>query len=106
MARRAVIRTGGKQALVAEGDVFEVELLEAEPGGEVRFDDVLMLVDGADSRIGAPGLEGVSVSAKVLEQTRGKKVRTVFFRRRKDSMSTKGHRQNYHRVKITGIKVD
>ncbi|MDR3077282.1 MAG: 50S ribosomal protein L21 [Planctomycetota bacterium] len=100
---QAVIRTGGKQAIVSKGDVLEVELLDAKPGDEISFDDVLMLVDGGNSRLGAPRVQGASVAAKVLREVKGEKLRTVFFRRRKDSMTTKGHRQNYHRVEITGI---
>lgn len=103
MSTQAVIRTGGKQVIVSEGDVIEVELLSAEPGQEVKFDDVLMIVDGKDSKIGAPRLGGASVSAKILQEVKGEKTRAVFFRRRKDSMTTKGHRQRYHQVEITAI---
>ena len=103
MSTQAVIRTGGKQVIVAPGDVIEVELLSAEEGQEYVFDDVLMLVDGGSSAIGAPNVEGAKVTAKVLKEVKGEKTRTVFFRRRKDSMTTKGHRQRYHRVEITGI---
>ena len=103
MSTQAVIRTGGKQVIVSQGDVIEVELLSAEEGQDVKFDDVLMIVDGANSTIGAPKVEGASVSAKVLGEVKGEKTRAVFFRRRKDSMTTKGHRQRYHQVEITGI---
>ncbi|MCL1999897.1 MAG: 50S ribosomal protein L21 [Planctomycetes bacterium] len=103
MSTQAVIRTGGKQVIIGEGDVIEVELLDAEPGREVIFDEVLMIVDGANSKIGAPTVAGASVAAKLLQETKGKKTRTVFFRRRSDSMTVKGHRQRYHRVEITGI---
>ncbi len=103
MATQAVIRTGGKQAIVREGDVIEVELLSGEPGGEYVFDDVLMIVNGDGSVIGAPKVDGAKVTAKILKETKGEKTRTVFFRKRKDSMTTKGHRQQYHQVEITGI---
>jgi large subunit ribosomal protein L21 len=103
MSTQAVIRTGGKQVIVSTGDVIEVELLAAEPGQDVNFEDVLMIVDGANSKIGAPKVAGASVSAKILKETKGEKTRAVFFRRRKDSMTTKGHRQQYHQVEITGI---
>lgn len=103
MSTQAVIRTGGKQVIVATGDVIEVELLSAEPEQEVKFDDVLMIVNGGESKIGTPKVEGASVSAKILAEVKGEKTRAVFFRRRKDSMTTKGHRQRYHRVEITGI---
>ncbi len=103
MATQAVIRTGGKQVIVAQGDVIEVELLSAEAGQDVTFDDVLMIVNGGDSVVGAPKVAGATVPAKILKETKGEKTRTVFFRRRKDSMTTKGHRQQYHQVEITGI---
>ncbi|MDR0361140.1 MAG: 50S ribosomal protein L21 [Planctomycetota bacterium] len=103
MSTQAVIRTGGKQAIVAPGDVIEVELLSATSGDEVMFDDVLMIVDGKDSKIGAPRVDGAAVTAKILKEVKGEKLRTVFFRHRKDSMTTKGHRQKYHQVEITGI---
>jgi large subunit ribosomal protein L21 len=104
MSTHALIRTGGKQVIVAEGDIIEVELLSAEAGQEVTLGDVLMIVNGENSVIGTPRVEGASVSAKVLQKVKGEKTRAVFFRRRKDSMSTKGHRQRYHQVEITGIK--
>ena len=103
MSTQAVIRTGGKQVIVSQGDVIEVELLAAEEGQEVKFDDVLMIVNGENSTIGTPKVEGATVSAKVLKEVKGEKTRAVFFRRRKDSMTTKGHRQRYHQVEITGI---
>ena len=103
MSTQAVIRTGGKQVIVAEGDIIEVELLSANPGDEVKFDEVLMLVDGADSKIGEPLVSGASVSAKIRKETKGEKTRAVFFRKNKDSMTTKGHRQKYHEVEITAI---
>jgi large subunit ribosomal protein L21 len=103
MSTQAVVRTGGKQVIVTQGDVIEVELLDAEEGQEYVFEDVLMIVDGEGSKIGAPKVEGAKVTAKVLKETKGEKTRTVFFRRRKDSMTTKGHRQQYHQVEITAI---
>ncbi|MCC8116548.1 MAG: 50S ribosomal protein L21 [Planctomycetes bacterium] len=104
MATQAVIRTGGKQVIVSTGDVIDVELLaSAEEGLDVTFDDVLMIVDGENSTVGTPKVEGATVTAKVLKEVKGEKTRAVFFRRRKDSMTTKGHRQRYHQVEITGI---
>ena len=103
MSTQAVIRTGGKQVIISTGDAIEVELLSAEPGQDVKFDEVLMIVDGEASKIGQPKVEGASVSAKIVKEVKGEKTRAVFFRRRKDSMTTKGHRQRYHQVEITGI---
>lgn len=104
MSTQAVIRTGGKQVIVSQGDIIDIELLKgAKPGEEVRIDDVLMIVDGDNAKIGSPKVADASVTAKVLKEVKGEKTRAVFFRRRKDSMTTKGHRQHYHQVEITAI---
>ena len=100
--RKAIISTGGKQYTVSEGDEICVELLPAEVGSDISFDDVRMLV-GDNTKIGTPKVAGASVKAKVLEQVKGPKTRCVFFRRRKDSRTCKGHRQGYLKVKITAI---
>ncbi|MGE0386723.1 MAG: 50S ribosomal protein L21 [Gammaproteobacteria bacterium] len=99
----AVIRTGGKQYKVAEGDVLEVELLPQEPGSEVAFEEVL-LVSGADGvKVGAPLVAGACVKAQLVEHGRADKVYIVKFRRRKHYMKRQGHRQWFSRVKITAI---
>lgn len=100
--QKAIIKTGGKQYTVSEGDEICVELLSAEVGGEVAFDDVRMLM-GDNQKIGTPRVAGATVKAKVLQAVKGPKTRCVFFRRRKDSRTCKGHRQNYLKVKITAI---
>ncbi|TNF98921.1 MAG: 50S ribosomal protein L21 [Gammaproteobacteria bacterium] len=100
---QAVFITGGKQYRVSEGDKIKVESLNASPGDSVDFDQVLMLVDGADSKVGEPVVEGGKVSAKVLSNGRGRKVEIIKFRRRKQHMKRQGHRQNYTELEITGI---
>lgn len=100
---QAVFQTGGKQYRVSEGDKIRVESLKAEAGDAVEFDQVLMLVDGDNSKIGAPTVDGGKVSAKVLSNGRGNKVEIIKFRRRKHHMKRQGHRQNYTEVEITGI---
>ncbi|MFO8155885.1 MAG: 50S ribosomal protein L21 [Pseudomonadota bacterium] len=100
----AVIKTGGKQYKVAEGDKLRIEQLPVEEGGTVEFDDVLMVADGDDIKVGQPRLDGGKVTAKVLSQGRGDKVKVVKFRRRKHSRTQMGHRQNYTEVTITGIQ--
>jgi large subunit ribosomal protein L21 len=103
--QKAIIATGGKQYTVAQDDVIYVELLaqkDTAPGSAVDFDRVLMLV-GDTTKIGAPTVSGAKVTGEILDAVRGPKTRCVFFRRRKDSRTTKGHRQNYLKVKITGI---
>ena len=100
---QAVIKTGGKQYRVSEGDKIRVERLQAEAGDAVEFDQVLMLVDGDNSKIGTPVVEGSKVNAKVVANGRGKKVHILKFRRRKHHMKRQGHRQNYTELEITGI---
>ena len=100
----AVIKTGGKQYKVAEGDKLRIEQLPVEEGGTVEFDDVLMVADGDDIKVGQPRLDGGKVTAKVLAQGRGEKIKVVKFRRRKHSRTQMGHRQNYTEVTITGIQ--
>ncbi len=98
----AIIETGGKQFRVQEGTKVLVDLLAAEVGSTVTLDRVLML--GGDAvKIGAPLVEGATVTAKVMEHTRGEKIRVFKKRRRKDSRWMKGHRQDYTALTITGI---
>ncbi len=99
----AVIKTGGKQYKVAEGDVFTVEKLVAEAGETVQFNDVLML-GGDKVTVGAPMIDDAAVQAEILEQTRSAKTISYVKRRRKHSSQRKrGHRQPLTLVKITGI---
>ncbi len=99
----AVIKTGGKQYRVKEGDVLKIEKLELETGSAVDFDQVLLVANGEDVKVGAPVVEGAKVSAEVVNHGRGDKVKIIKFRRRKHSMKRQGHRQWFTEVKITGI---
>lgn len=99
----AVIKTGGKQYRVAVGDKLKVEKLAAEEGSTVELDQVLMVSDDKDIQIGAPLLDGVSVSALVASHGRGDKIKVVKIRRRKHSRSQMGHRQDYTELEITSI---
>ena len=99
----AVIKTGGKQYRVSEGDKLNVETLAGEPGDELELGEVLMIHDGDAVEVGKPVLEGAKVTAKVIEHGRGDKVKIVKFKRRKHYRRQMGHRQNYTRVEITGI---
>ncbi|RTZ60370.1 MAG: 50S ribosomal protein L21 [Gammaproteobacteria bacterium] len=99
----AVIKTGGKQYRVAVGDKLKVEKLTAEEGSTVELDQVLMISDDKDIQIGAPVLEGVSVSALVTSHGRGDKIKVVKIRRRKHSRTQMGHRQDYTELEITSI---
>lgn len=100
----AVIVSGGKQHRVEEGEVLRLEKIEAETGASISFDQVLMVANGEDVKIGTPVVSGASVEAEVVSHGRGEKVTIVKFRRRKHSMKRQGHRQWYTEVKITGIK--
>ena len=100
---KAVIQTGGKQVIVSPGDVVDVELLDAKPEGAVEFGDVRMVIAEGGVQIGKSSVAGAVVKGKVLAEVKGVKTRCVKFRRRADSMTTKGHRQRYHRVEITAI---
>lgn len=100
----AVIKTGGKQYRVAEGDVVRVEKIDVATEETVEFDQVLLVANGDDVKVGQPLLEGAKVSAQVLEQGRHDKIKVVKFRRRKHSRTQQGHRQWYTAVKITGIQ--
>ena len=100
----AVVKTGGKQYKVQEGDTIRVEKLEVKEGDTVELDTVLMLTDGDKVTVGTPVVEGASVSATVKAQGRGKKIRIIKFKRRKHYRRQMGHRQAYTELAITGIK--
>jgi large subunit ribosomal protein L21 len=99
----AVIATGGKQYRVEKNSTLRVELLDAEPGSTVQFNEVLMIADGAIVQIGAPLLKGSTVTATVEKHGQADKVPIVKFRRRKHYLRMKNHRQKYTLVKITDI---
>jgi len=99
----AVVQTGGKQYRVSQGDTVRVEKIAADEGASVELDRVLMVADGDDIKVGAPYLEGGTVSATVKAHGRGKKVKIIKFRRRKHYMKRQGHRQSYTELQITGI---
>ena len=99
----AVVVTGGKQYRVSQGDKLRVEKLDVAEGDSVDLDQVLMVVDGDDIKIGAPVLEGGKVTAEVKAHGRDDKVEIIKFRRRKQHMKRQGHRQAYTELEITGI---
>ncbi|MCB1857862.1 MAG: 50S ribosomal protein L21 [Gammaproteobacteria bacterium] len=101
----AVIQTGGKQYRVQEGDILKVEKIGAEEGADVELDKVLLVADGDDVKVGSPYVAGGKVLATVKGQGRGKKVKIIKFKRRKQYLKRQGHRQSYTELKITGISV-
>jgi len=100
----AVIAAGGKQHRVEEGEVLRLEKIEVATGESVDFDQVLLVANGDDIKIGTPVVAGAKVIAEVVNHGRGDKVKIVKFKRRKHSMKRQGHRQWYTEVKITSIK--
>lgn len=99
----AVFASGGKQHRVVEGETLKLEKIEVATGETIDFDQVLLVANGDDIKIGAPLVEGAKVTAEVVSHGRGDKVKIIKFRRRKHSMKRQGHRQWYTEVKITGI---
>lgn len=99
----AIIKSGGKQYCVQEGDIIEVEKLNlAEGQGQINFEDVLAVNNG-EMVVGTPNVAGAVVSAEVVEQGKGKKVIIYKYKSKKDYRRKQGHRQPYTKVKITSI---
>jgi large subunit ribosomal protein L21 len=101
----AIIKTGGKQYRVAEGDMIEVEKLDIDPGSETTFSDVLFAASGSDFATGADALKTASVVAEVVEQKKGKKIIAYKYRRRKGYHRTVGHRRLLTKLKIKSISL-
>jgi len=97
----AVIKTGGKQYKVAEGDILRIEKLESKDGNIV-FDDVLLVVNG-EVKLGKPVVSGAKVSAKVLEEGKGEKKMVFRYKSKTRQHKKKGHRQPYTKIQITKI---
>ncbi len=101
----AVIRTGGKQYLVSQGDFVKVEKLPGEVGEEVVFEDVLLVSDGGELKVGRPRVEGARVKGTIVEQARDKKIIVFKMKRRKGYRKKQGHRQYYTGVRVEAIEV-
>jgi large subunit ribosomal protein L21 len=99
----AVFRTGGKQYRARQGERVRIERLEAAVGDAVSFDEVLLVGEGAQVKVGAPLVAGGKVEAKVVAQGRGEKIRIIKFKRRAHYKRVKGHRQPFTEVEITAI---
>ncbi len=99
----AVIKTGGKQYRVQEGDTLRVEKLDGEVGGQVEFEEILML-GGESPRIGTPTVSGAKVVAKIIGQDRAKKIIVFKMRRRKNYRRKYGHRQPYTELRIQAVQ--
>ena len=100
----AIIKTGGKQYKISEGDILSVEKLEHK-GDKVTFDQVLLTDNGKETKVGKPMVPGAKVEAKVLEDGRGDKKMVFRFKSKTRQRKKKGHRQPYTKVQITKISV-
>ena len=100
---KAIVVTGGKQYTVAEGDVLFIEKLNAEAEQTVKFDQVLAVLDGENSKVGTPVVEGAAVEAKVVKNGKGKKITVFKYKSKKNEKKKIGHRQPYTKVEITKI---
>jgi len=99
----AVIKTGGKQYRVQQGDVIFVEKLNAQADEAVTFDEVLLVGEGDQAKVGTPVVQGAKVEGKVLAQVKGEKITVFKYKSKKDSKRKIGHRQPYTKVEITAI---
>ena len=100
----AIIKTGGKQYRVAEGDVITVEKLTAEAGDSVTFDEVLAIVDGANTKVGKPLVDGAKVTAKVEAQGKARKILVFKYKAKSNYRRRQGHRQPFTKVAIEKIE--
>ncbi|HCB93344.1 MAG TPA: 50S ribosomal protein L21 [Selenomonas sp.] len=100
----AIIKTGGKQYRVAEGDVITVEKLTAEAGDSVTFDEVLAIVDGANTKVGKPLVDGAKVTAKVEAQGKARKILVFKYKAKSNYRRRQGHRQPFTKVVIEKIE--
>jgi large subunit ribosomal protein L21 len=99
----AVFRSGGKQYRAVKGDVLRLEKIEADEGATIKFDEVLLVGEGSDIKVGTPLLSGSTVSGKVVRQGKSRKVPVVKFKRRQNYLRQGTHRQFFTEVEITGI---
>jgi large subunit ribosomal protein L21 len=106
MSKFAVIKTGGKQYKVAEGDIVTIEKLggDLSVGGKVVFDEIVLTDDGKSTNVGTPFVQGVKVEGELVEEGKGKKTLVVQYKAKSRHFVRKGHRQPFNKVKITSIK--
>ena len=100
----AIVKTGGKQYKVREGDILRVEKLAGDVGSEISFDDVLMYSDGENVTVGQPKVANVSVSGHIVAQGKSKKIIVFKYKRRKRYRRKQGHRQHFTAIQIDTIK--
>ncbi len=100
----AVIKTGGKQYKVAEGDEVIIEKLDAEEGGKVEFEEVVLVADGDDVKVGTPTVKGAKVTGSVVKNGKGPKIRIFKYKHKNNYRRRQGHRQPFTKVKIEKIE--
>jgi large subunit ribosomal protein L21 len=101
----AVIRTGGKQHKVSQGDEISIEKIDGSKGETIVFDEVLMVSSGEDIKVGTPFLTGARVEAEIIDQTKAGKINVFKMKRRKGFKKKTGHRQKLTRMKIKEISI-
>jgi large subunit ribosomal protein L21 len=101
----AIIRTGGKQYRVQQGDVVRVERIPGDVGATVTLEDVLLVGGDGEPRLGGPTVDGASVVGTVVEQGRDAKIRVFKYKKRKHYRRTRGHRQSFTAVRIDAVRV-
>lgn len=101
----AIIKTGGKQYRVKQGDTIDVELLHLEQGSPVNFEEILFVSDGTTPRIGKPALTGARVKGEIVGESKGPKITSMKYKKRHRCYRQFGHRQHYSRVRIIAIEV-
>lgn len=99
----AVVQTGGKQYKIEENQILEVERLDAKAGSNIDFDKILLFADSDNIKIGTPYLDNVTASAKVIDETKGKKIRVAKFKAKARVRTVKGHRQSLTKLQIIKI---
>lgn len=102
----AIVKTGGKQFRAAMDDILTIEKIEGESGTAIILDEVLLLVDGETTTVGAPFIKGAKVMGEILHQTKAKKINAFDYKPKKNERKRWGHRQPLTQVKITGIEVN
>lgn len=105
MAKIAIIETGGKQYVVMQDSVLDVEKLPgvSKAGEKISFDKVLLVDDGSDTKVGTPYVKGATVSAELVEEGMGDKVTVIRYRQKSRYFKKRGHRQPYAKVRITAL---
>jgi large subunit ribosomal protein L21 len=101
----AIVKTGGKQYRASQDEVIVVDLIEGDAGTPLVLDEVLMVVDGDNTVLGAPFVEGAKVTAEILKQGKGPKINAFNYKPKKNERKRWGHRQPLTHIKVTGIEV-